>query len=121
LDRITLGRMGEEEAVGYLQDRGWKILGRNIRHGRKEIDVVASRGRVLAFVEVKCRSNESHGYPAEAITPSKQRGIAEVARAWLRVRRPPAGTWIRFDAVSVLYTPEGPPIIRHLPDAWRLE
>jgi len=115
-----LGRRGEEEAVRYLRARGWNILGRNVRHGRKEVDVVASQGPVLAFVEVKTRSSECHGYPTEAITRLKQREIAEVARGWLRERKPPAGTLIRFDAVSVLCLPGRSPVIRHFPDAWRL-
>jgi len=120
MDPKTLGRFGEDEAVRHLRAQGWTILDRNVRLGRKEVDVIILRGRVLAFVEVKCRSTESHGHPSEAITPLKQRQIAEVARAWLRDRRPSPGTLIRFDAVSVTCSQGETPRVEHLEDAWRL-
>ncbi|MBT8397059.1 MAG: YraN family protein, partial [Gemmatimonadetes bacterium] len=55
MDRAEVGRRGEEEAAAYLVARGWTILARNHRWGRKEIDLIAQKGRITAFVEVKCR------------------------------------------------------------------
>ncbi len=121
MDRVELGRLGEEEAVQYLKARGWSILGRNVRQGRKEVDVIAFRGHVLAFVEVKCRRGRRYGHPLEAITWAKRRVIAQVARSWLQGRPLPPGTLVRFDAISVFWSERGPTEVLHLPDAWRME
>jgi putative endonuclease len=120
VDRVQRGRAGEEEAIRYLRSRGWVILGRNVRAGRAEVDVIAMRGRVLAFVEVKCRRDLGFGHPLEAITASKQKKVARVARHWLRDRPLPPGTTLRFDAVAVQWPEGGPPTVVHVPDAWRL-
>jgi putative endonuclease len=117
----TIGRLGEDAAAGFLQARGWTILGRNVRHGRGEVDMVALKGNILAFVEVKCRRDAGHGHPMEAITRGKRREIIRVARAWIRDRGLPKGTMARFDAVAVFYGEGGAPKIEHVPDAWRLE
>ncbi len=120
MDRVERGRAGEDEAVGYLKARGWSILGRNVRAGRGEVDVVAMRGAVLAFIEVKCRRDLEFGHPLEAITVFKQREIARVARRWLEGRSLPPGTILRFDAVAVQWPEGGVPRVTHVPDAWRL-
>ena len=121
MDRTSLGRIGEDYAAEFLRAQGWRILGRNVRQGRREVDIIASRGGVLAFIEVKCRRSGAHGHPLEAITPQKQRRIVQVAREWLRETKLPPGTRIRFDAISVLRPREGPVEILHEADAWRLE
>jgi len=118
---MELGRLGEDEAAKHLMARGWDIVDRNVRWGRKEVDIIASRDRVLAFVEVKCRRGRGYGHPLEAITRAKRQEIARVARSWLRGRTLPAGTLIRFDAISVLCPVEGRVEVLHLPDAWRLD
>jgi putative endonuclease len=99
--RSELARTGEDIAVAYLVRRGWTILGRNVRYGRTgEIDIVAERGGVLAFVEVKTRSTDRFGSPAEAVTWRKQARIRALARQYLMTERPRAGV-IRFDVVEV--------------------
>jgi putative endonuclease len=103
MDRSRLGREAEEIAARHLQSRGWTILGRNVRSGRREVDIIAEKGGILAFVEVKCRRNGRYGHPLEAITAAKREEIARVARAWLQAHRPPLGTTVRFDAVSVVW------------------
>jgi len=120
LERVRTGRLGEDEAARFLEARGWTILGRNIRSGRREVDLIAQKGGILAFVEVKSRRGSSHGHPLDAITLAKQREIARVARDWLRGRHLPDGTMIRFDAISVLWSGGGSPCVTHVPDAWRL-
>jgi putative endonuclease len=120
MDRSWLGREAEEIAARHLQARGWTILGRNVRSGRREVDIIAMKDGVLAFVEVKCRRTQRHGHPLEAITPGKREEIARVARAWLQAHRPPLGTVVRFDAVSVLWPAGAAPQVCHVPDAWRM-
>jgi putative endonuclease len=120
VDNVELGRLGEEEAVRFLKSRGWTILERNVRSGRREVDIIASRGRVVAFVEVKCRRNWRFGHPLEAITRVKRLEIARVARSWLYRRALPPGTLVRFDAIAVSWPRGSGPEVLHLPDAWRL-
>jgi putative endonuclease len=63
-----MGDRGEQLAAGYLAERGWVILHRNYRIGHREIDLVARRNEVVAFVEVKTRGGLGYGHPLEAIT-----------------------------------------------------
>ena len=115
------GRRGEALAEHYLARRGWIILGRNLRHGRLEVDLVAARGRVVAIVEVKARAGGSYGHPLEAITRRKRGEVAKAARGILNRLRIPPGCVIRFDAVAVEWDGAGRPRITHVPDAWRWE
>ncbi len=120
-NRAEVGRWGEEEAAAYLVARGWTILARNYRWGHKEIDLIVRKGITTAFVEVKCRRGSTCGHPLEAITPSKRREIADVARAWLRQSPQPPGTLVRFDAIGIQIGVGGAASLVHVPDAWRLD
>lgn len=115
-----LGRRFEEMAERYLVARGWQVLERNVRRGRKEIDLVVRRGRVVAFVEVKGRRGAGYGHPLEAITWRKRREIAHVARGWIGENGLP-GLLYRFDAVAVECTRDGTHRVQHVEDAWRLD
>ena len=115
---MARGRRFEDEAVRHLEDRGFRILGRNVRFGHKEVDVVARCGGVTCFVEVKGRTGPGSGHPLEAITLAKRREVEAVARWWARCH--PGDGPYRFDAVAV-EAPEGWGHVRvtHVPDAWR--
>jgi putative endonuclease len=113
------GRRGEATAARYLAQRGWTILHRNWRLGHKEIDLVARRGRVVAFVEVKSRSGPDFGHPLESITPFKRREIEQVARAWVARFGTPRSVY-RFDAIAIVRHGAAPLCIEHVEDAWRL-
>ena len=63
-----LGDRGEALAAEHLVRGGWTVLHRNVRLGHKEIDLVARRGEVVAFVEVKTRGGLGYGHPLESIT-----------------------------------------------------
>src|SRR3989441_5149534 len=87
--RSVLGEEGERAAARFLEARGYRILERNYRTRRGEIDLIAEDGRILVFVEVKVRLDDRFGGPAAAITPAKQARIARLAQqylAWRRVR-----------------------------------
>ncbi|HET7274594.1 MAG TPA: YraN family protein [Longimicrobiaceae bacterium] len=114
-----LGDRGEALAARYLERGGWTILSRNFRMGRKEIDLVAHRGEVVAFVEVKTRSGRGYGHPLEAITWKKRREIQQVAAAWVDRHGRPEYTY-RFDAVAVQAMAGREPILDHVEDAWRM-
>lgn len=114
-----LGDRGEEIAALHLERSGWRVLHRNYRLGHKEIDLVALRGEVVAFVEVKTRSGRGYGHPLEAITAKKRREIRQVALAWIDRHGRPEYTY-RFDAVAILLPAGGAPEVEHVEDAWRL-
>lgn len=117
----ALGRWGEERAARFLERRGWRVLARNYRFGRREIDLVVRRGRVVAFVEVKTRAGEGFGPPQEAITALKRREIEAVASHFL-ARHELGDVEVRFDAVAVTVgvRPGSRVVgIEHLEDAWR--
>lgn len=116
-----LGAWGEDLAVRTLVDRGWTIVERGYRFGRREIDVIARRGEVLAFVEVKTRAGHGYGPPEEAVTRRKRSEIEAVARHYMRVHRP-GDVEVRFDVVAIV-TGRGRVLERlhHIEDAWRPE
>ena len=115
----VLGRWGEQQAARFLRERGWTILARNYRFGRREVDLVIRRDDTVAFVEVKTRAGGGFGWPEEAITRLKRREIEVVATHFL-ARHLPSEVCVRFDAVSILVQ-HGPwrVRIRHVEDAWR--
>jgi putative endonuclease len=115
----VLGDRGESLAAEHLERNGWTILERGFRMGRKEIDLVARRGEVVAFVEVKTRAGAGYGHPLEAITWRKRREIQQVAAAWIH-RFGRAGDTYRFDAVAVTLGTGSAPSIGHVEDAWRI-
>jgi putative endonuclease len=113
-----LGRAAETWAARALEAGGWCILARNYRFGHSEIDLIARRGRTVAFVEVKARSGREFGHPLEAIGWAKRKEIERVARSWI-ARHGTASDCYRFDAVAVTRQPDGTPAVEHIEDAWR--
>lgn len=113
-----LGDRGEQIAAEYLERNGWVVLDRNFRMGRKEVDLVARRDGVVAFVEVKTRAGLGYGHPLEAITWKKRREIRQVATAWVERHGRPSDQY-RFDAIAIQLPSGGAPRLEHVPDAWR--
>jgi putative endonuclease len=91
----VLGREGEQAAVSYLLDHGYRILDRNWRCDGGEIDIVAAERRTFVVCEVKTRSGTRFGTPAEAVGQAKRRRLRRLAAQWLSAH----GT--RFDAVRI--------------------
>ena len=98
--RQILGESGEDLAARELERRGYAIVARRYRCRRGELDIVARDGATIVFVEVKTRDGGEFGCGVEAVTPLKQRRIADVARDYL-VRHRLQGRPCRFDVVSV--------------------
>ncbi len=114
-----LGTWGEETAARRLVSGGWTIVERNLSLGRREIDLVATRGSLLAFVEVKTRSCAGYGGPEGAVTWKKRREIEAVARAYL-TRLPRLDLDIRFDVVAIVCDDSRQVLsYTHIEDAWR--
>jgi len=110
------GQVGEQLASAFLERQGYEILERNWRHGRHELDIVARHGRFLVIVEVKTRSSDLYGQPAEAVKPGKRGKLIKAANAYIE----DAGQdlTLRFDIVSVILHPQGKPYIHHITDAF---
>jgi putative endonuclease len=113
-----VGGRGEELAARHLMAGGWTILHRNYRAGRNEIDLVARRDGVVAFIEVKTRMGAAFGHPLESITPRKCREVERVASVWIQRHGAPDEEY-RFDAVAVTFPDGVTPLVEHLEDAWR--
>jgi putative endonuclease len=100
---LRTGQRGEEEAYFHLRRRGYVIVARNYRspRSRSELDLVGWDGDTLCFVEVKTRTTRDVKPAEAAVDAEKQRGLAEVAREFLRKTggNPP----FRFDIVSVYF------------------
>jgi putative endonuclease len=94
-----LGKEGEDEAVRYLEAKGYRICHRNWRSGRKELDIVAEHKGELVVVEVKTRRNQIYGTPEESISETKIRRIVSSADAYVRKFR--IDLPIRFDIISL--------------------
>jgi putative endonuclease len=116
MERRELGRIGESLAASYLIGCGWEIVDRNVRYREGEIDIVAARGGILAFVEVKTRRSSTFGSPAEAVTLRKQRTIRTVAWRYLAERHPRARA-VRFDVVDIARD-QGGFMVTHLEGAF---
>ncbi|MCB9382153.1 MAG: YraN family protein [Acidimicrobiaceae bacterium] len=94
------GRFGEDLAARWYVRHGYEIVARNWRCPTGELDVVARRGDVLVFCEVKARATAGFDGPAAAVDHRKQRRVRAVAAAWLTAHRPGA-VEIRFDVAAV--------------------
>jgi len=116
--RERLGRTGEDAAVEALRARGYRILERNVRLRRGELDVVAEEAGDLVFVEVKTRRSATHGTPAEGVGARKQRALAQLAMGYL-VRRRLGERACRFDVVEVWLERAGTLRVEILRDAFR--
>jgi putative endonuclease len=114
--RASFGRVGEQLATQHLKEQGFTVLDQNYRCSLGEIDIVAARGPLLVFCEVKSRHSSRWGEPSEAVGWRKQQRLHRLAAAWLADRRPKFGE-LRFDVVSVVIR-EGVPEVTHLPDAF---
>jgi putative endonuclease len=109
------GRAAESRAAAHLTAAGWEIVHRNWRWHHKEVDLVARRGDIVAFVEVRARRSARCGHPAETISPRKQRDLAQAAQAWAASHGRPHDSY-RFDVVTILGTASP----QHLEAAWHL-
>jgi putative endonuclease len=115
------GRDAEALAASLLEQKGWRIESRNWRWRHKEIDLIARRNDIVAFVEVRARRSRLRGHPLETITWTKRRDLQQAAQSWIgRSGRP--GDCYRFDAVWILA--EGADLsqarIEHVEGAWTL-
>jgi len=96
-----VGLKGEEIATNYLKDKGYKIIDRNFRKSYGEIDIIATKNKVLVFIEVKTRTSNQFGSPIEQITSNKIRTLTKTAQFY-SVSHPNLPNSLRIDAVGVI-------------------
>ena len=100
--RQRFGADGEDAALAWYQQKGYRLVARNWRDGRRgELDLIVRKGRHLVVCEVKSRAGLGFGHPAEAVTRDKQQRIRRLTAAYLRANdvRPAS---IRFDVACIL-------------------
>jgi putative endonuclease len=121
-DHLETGLWGEAQAERYLRRRGFRILERRLRIGRRdELDLVCRQGKALVFVEVKTRRRETYGRPLRAVDDRKRRALSRAAVRYLQAIRYP-NVDFRFDIVEVIGAPPDPrPLVRHVPNAFTLD
>jgi putative endonuclease len=96
----ALGQPGEDYAAKALEDSGYRILRRNFSCRFGEIDIIAAKGDIIAFVEVKTRRPGGMVSGVEAVTPAKQRRIVAAAMIWMKITA--CDLQPRFDIISVV-------------------
>lgn len=114
---IGLGKMGEILAAQLLLDQKFDIVAENYRCLIGEIDLVATKNRVLYVIEVKTRSSTKFGRPAEAVTPTKQRKLRRLA-LYYTAEKNYSGA-ISFGVIEVLFSSnDGSPEINFIKEAF---
>ena len=92
---------GEWRALWHYRVRGYRILGKNVRAGRNELDLIVRRGRELTFVEVKQRRSDAFGGAVGAVDREKRRRVRRAAQVWLARNPQPPYVRIGFEVVAV--------------------
>ena len=113
--RSTLGVIGENTACAYLIDHGYRVVERNYRTRRGELDIIARDGEWLVFVEVKTRKSLRYGLGAEAVTWRKQQHLIAAALSYLGTH--PCRK-CRFDVIEITMRESNKPDIRHIKEAF---
>ncbi len=109
-----LGQEGEQMAADYLKKNGWQILELNYRYRRSEIDLIATKGQLLVFFEVKARSDTAFGHPEDFVGDKKAENIIKGAEHYIEKL-----DWkgnIRFDIISIIK--KEIPELAHFEDAF---
>ena len=116
----TLGKYGEDLALRFLRDKGYRILERNFKNKIGELDLVVQDGRTICFVEVKTRASLACGQPFESVHYYKQRKLVRLAWSYLQYRFHTIDVPARFDVISIYKDEAGKDHLQHIPSAFDL-
>lgn len=111
-----IGINGEQIAADFLQNKGYKVIFRNWRTGKKEVDIIAEKDNMLIFAEVKTRSRADLLFPEEAVNRKKQDHIRAAAAVFSAEH--PQFPNIRFDIISILMSGDTAREIVHFEEAF---
>ena len=114
-NHIMKGKYAESMAVTFLQEKGFRILDQNWRHGHFEIDIIGTKNGVIHFIEVKARWGLGFGHPEEGVGRKKFRHIQNASNAYLGIHH----QWkkIQFDVLSIYFS-DGKNEIRYFEDIY---
>lgn len=115
IEQHELGKKGEEFAVHFLASKGFKILEKNWRFLKDEVDIIAQDKDILVVVEVKTRSSAYFGEPFTAVTHKKQSFLIRAANAYIEKNN--VNLECRFDIISIVFA-EKKHQIEHISDAF---
>lgn len=116
---VSKGAAGEILAARFLRDKGYTVVASNYRCRQGEIDIIATHGRYIVFVEVKTRRSDALYAPREAVTAAKQRRLLQTAAIYLA--RTAISLQPRFDVVEVVTDTNNPMLaveINHIMGAY---
>ena len=95
-----IGKLGEDIAVNYLKQKGYKILDRNFECRQGELDIIALDKKEIVFIEVKTRTSNRYGYPSEAVNKVKQKHMLQTIKYYLYIRNL-NDKFVRIDVIEV--------------------
>ena len=117
--RQLFGQKAEGLAAKFLQKKGYRIIGRNVRLPGGELDIVAQLGNVVVFVEVKARRTEIHGGALHAVTGEKEQRLVKLA-ALYRSQHDLGQPSCRFDVILCQETSNGRLELDHIENAFEV-
>ena len=110
-----LGKKGEELAVEFLLKKGYKIVSRNFKFQKTEVDIIARKGKTLAIIEVKTRSTPDFGDPQEFVKAKQIQNLVKAVDYF--VDEHDLDVDVRFDIVAIIKNKAGTRL-EHLEDAF---
>lgn len=102
-----IGNEGEDIAASYIRKKGYKILCRNYKGKKGEIDIIGYKDKTIVFVEVKRRAKKGLQKPEEAVDVRKQRKIIAAAKEFLAKEKLSEYKYVRFDILGITDTEDG--------------
>lgn len=111
------GKKAEDLAVEYLQKNGYKILIRNFRFQKAEIDIITEKDSLIIIIEVKARSTDAFMLPQEAVNKRKISLIVSAANHYMEEFN--KDQEVRFDIISVLPDEKGKLVVEHIEGAFK--
>ncbi len=110
-----LGKKGEQLAVDFLVKNGYKIVERNYRFDKAEVDIMALKDNILAIVEVKTRSTKDFGNPQDFVKPKQIKNLVKAVDEY--VNENDLDLEVRFDIIAIVKEKKGFKI-EHLENAF---
>ncbi|NHN25693.1 endonuclease [Flavobacterium jejuense] len=110
-----LGKIGEEKAVVFLQEKGYEILETNWTFDKAEVDIIAQKGIILAVVEVKTRSSIDFGLPQDFVKPKKIQLLLKAINEYVILND--LDVEVRFDIIAI-HKEKSKFVIEHIEEAF---
>ena len=109
-NRQSLGKQGEDYTVGLLQEAGLRLIVRNYRCPKGEMDIIARDNETLVFIEVRTRRSSYSGWGEESITQQKSQRLQAIASYYIQQQGYKSWPPMRFDVVAIRWMAENPEI-----------